>query len=135
VQFDATVERVRAIHEGDPRARFLASQKDLDRNFHAELEGSFGQQGGAMQIDYDGLAFTGQVVGATLDADYNLQGDTGASSGFPKRGVRGTGVHCWIGILLYSRLVWQLQRRGDVVGNATVEDVDEYEIVSGLELL
>jgi hypothetical protein len=88
-----------------------------------------------MQIDYDGLAFTGQVVGATLDADHNLQGDTGASSGFPKRGVRGTRVHCWVRILLYSRLVGNCRDEGEVVSNGTVEDVDEYEVLSGLELL
>ena len=135
VQFDATMERVLGMHVGDPRARFFASQEDLDRNFHAELEGSFGQQGGAMQIDNDGLAFTGQVVSATLDADHNLQGDTGTSSGIPNRGVRGTRFHRWVGILLYSGVCWQLQRRRDVVGNGTVEDVDEYEVFSGLDLL
>jgi hypothetical protein len=49
--------------------------------------------------------------------------------------VRGTRFHLWVGILLYSGLVGNCRDEGDVVGNGAVEDVDEYKIVSGLELL
>jgi hypothetical protein len=48
--------------------------------------------------------------------------------------VRGTGFHRWVGILLYSGVVGNCSE-GDVVGNGTVEDVDEYEVFSGLDLL
>jgi hypothetical protein len=129
------MERVRGVHVSDPGARFLASQEDLDRNLRAALQTDFSEQGSAVQVDYNGLTFTGQMVGATLDADHNFQGNPGASSGFPNRGVRGTRFHRSVGILLYSGVVGNCGGEGDVVGNGTVEDVDEYEVFSGLDLL
>jgi hypothetical protein len=49
--------------------------------------------------------------------------------------VRGTKFHRSVGILLYSGVVGNCRGEGDVVGNGTVEDVDEYEVFSGLDLL
>ena len=51
-----------------------------------------------MQVYNDRLTFTGQMVSATLNTDYNFQKDTSASSGFPKDGVGG--IHSRRSILL-----------------------------------
>jgi len=72
MQFDPAAQRVSRIDVGNTRKRFLAGQENLNGDLHANLQANLSQKQGSMKIDDNGLAFTGQMVGATLDTDYDL---------------------------------------------------------------